>query len=275
MNFSHSSKSNGSLLSKPRLASLNDKKMNQSSSQFYKLPKFNLLNNKRKSTVQLKKPASLKAEHNVTTDEIFKSLLDPKKPKKLEVKQINRTLENVKGTHITLSKKTFMEIMKNYNKMVKKDKPDEDKQNGIFAVKTIKSHVKPLSSILDKNKTEELKNKALKDLLDENFDASSKRDIKSNATSEETLIKLYQKELLFEQVLNSLTEDGIDINTLLYSAFEKLQSDNYITPSNTTFIEDGYFVLEDKVKLPTPKWKKQSFLRNELKINLSKVKSES
>ena len=275
MNFSRSSKSNGSLFSRPRLTSQNDKKMKQSTSQFYELPKFNFLNNKRKSTAQLKKPANLKAEHNVTTDEIFKDLLDPKKPKKLEAKQINKTLENIKGTHITLSKKTFMEIMKKYTKPAKKEKPDENKQNCVSAVKTIKSHAKPLSGLIDKNKTEELKKKALKKLLDENFDASSNRDIKSNTTVEETLVKLYQKELLFEQVLSLLTEDGIDINTLLYSAFEKLQSDNYIPPSNTTFIEDGHFVLEDKVKLPTPKWKKESFLRNELKINLSKINDES
>lgn len=275
MNIPRSSKSNVCLLTKPRLQSCQEKTLKQSISQFYDLQKLNFLNQKRKSTLGLKKTPNPKNEAPSSNDEIFKSLLENRRTKRIEVKHIAKTLDGIKGNSVTMAKKTFVEVVKKCQKStIKKEKTDENRVNVLTTVKSAKNNGRSLHIPLEKSSIEEMKKMALKNLLDEKFDSTTGRAKKDTSNVEDALTTLYQKEILFEQVLNLLSEDSVDINALLYSAFEKLQSDNYIPPSDTTFMEDGYFMLEDKVKLPTPKWKKESLLRNELKINLSKINNE-
>ena len=65
------------------------------------------------------------------------------------------------------------------------------------------------------------------------------------------------------------------MNALLFSAFEKTQYENYIPPSNTSLLTDGWFRFPDVQKSPTPKWKKQPLLANELRLELDKLKSNT
>ena len=275
MNIPRSSKSNICLFNKPRLQSCQEKILKQSISQFYDLQKLNFLDAKRKSSMLLKKTPNPKSDHATLNDEAFKTLLENRRTKRVDVKHIVKTLDGIKGDNVTVTKKTFVEVMRKCTKSVKREKADDTRINVLTTLKSIKQHNnRPLNVSLEKTHIDEIKKNALKNLLDEKFDSTTGRGNKDANTVEDALTTLYQKELLFEQVLNLLSEDSVDINALLFSAFEKLQSDNYIPPTSSTFMEDGYFVLEDKVKLPTPKWKKEVQLRNELKINLSKINSE-
>ena len=276
MNIPRSSKSNICLFNKPRLQSCQEKILKQSISQFYDLQKLNFLDAKRKSTMMLKKTPNPKSECASTNDDAFKTLLENRRTKRVDVKHVAKTLDSIKGDSVTVTKKTFVDVVRKCTKSVKRAKPEESRMNVLTTLKSMKAHTnsRPLNVSLEKGHIDEIKKNALKNLLDEKFDSTTGRGNKDASTVEDALTTLYQKEMLFEQVLNLLSEDSVDINALLFSAFEKLQSDNYIPPTSSTFMEDGYFVLEDKVKLPTPKWKKEVQLRNELKINLSKINSE-
>ncbi len=86
---------------------------------------------------------------------------------------------------------------------------------------------------------------------------------------EEKMVLLFQKELLLENLLSVLDTNEIDINTILYSAFESIQSENYMPKTGQSLIEDGYFVLKDKVKHPPKAKEPSSLLKKNLKLNLN------
>ena len=53
--------------------------------------------------------------------------------------------------------------------------------------------------------------------------------------------------MLLENMLQVLDQNKIDVNQILYSAFENIQCENYIPQTGNSLIEDGYFQLEDKI----------------------------
>ena len=85
---------------------------------------------------------------------------------------------------------------------------------------------------------------ALKNLVNEKFDEIVSPKNHGNNFCEKVaqrIQKLFQKEMLFETSLNLLADDEIDVNQLLYSAFEKIQSENCVVQSDQLRFLDGYF----------------------------------
>ncbi len=87
------------------------------------------------------------------------------------------------------------------------------------------------------------------------------------------MVNLFQKEILLEGLLSVLEQNKIDVNQLLYTTFESIQSDNYIPISEDKSLLEGYFRLEDKIKGRGQRAPVQ--LRDKLKINLEKIQAES
>jgi hypothetical protein len=123
---------------------------------------------------------------------------------------------------------------------------------------------------------EEMRCKALKNLVNEEFDdVLGENDKKLGKNQAEivsdTIQRLFQKELLFEQSLNLLTEDEVDINQLLFCAFERIQSENYCPPANKSILLDGHFEYPDQLQMPTSRWLKDKRVAKEFKLDMNEI----
>ncbi len=87
------------------------------------------------------------------------------------------------------------------------------------------------------------------------------------------IILLFQKEILLEEILSLLHQDDLDVKSLLYHTFEKIQSNNYCPPTGKSLIQDGYFEFGDKINFPTPKWKHQK-IKEKLQLNFEKINQQ-
>lgn len=85
-----------------------------------------------------------------------------------------------------------------------------------------------------------------------------------------TMIMLCQKEILLDEILAILNEEDIDLNNLLSITLERIEANHYDPPSDISLESGLSLVLEDKMRMPTPKWQ-DSILENQLKIDLSQV----
>ena len=110
----------------------------------------------------------------------------------------------------------------------------------------------------------------------ENYKNLAKRLIINNDSSmpenklENNLLLLYQKEVLLDEILAILNEEEIDLNNLLSITQERIEANHY-EPPNDMSIESGLsLVLEDKIKMPTPKWSNPR-IENKLKIDLTTI----
>ena len=270
MHLPRTSNSKPNLATRKRINSCHPSDLKSSLNHFHETAKLGFLDHKRQSENALKLKNSMKNDLKRTDDELFKSLLDQKKPKELNLKNITKTLTSVKKKNVVVSRKLLEKLFKAFAKSLKKQKLGSLKEN---LQNNTKNNSKKAKLVVNKDRLEGLRMTALKNLLNEKFNEGSSKGKKTESFDEQ-VITLFQKEMLFEQVLSILSEDEVDINALLFSAFEKIQSENYIPPTNNSLAENGYFVLEDKLKLPTPKWKKETRIRNELKINLSGIDLE-
>ena len=115
-----------------------------------------------------------------------------------------------------------------------------------------------------------LKKKAKKELTKERFydlpaDKSTAMDAKELRRG---FLSLLQKDLLFEQVLNLLSEEDVDINDLLFAAFQKIQNSSKKSPDSEEASEnEEYFEFESKLQMPTPSWRKNKSIGEELKLD--------
>lgn len=110
---------------------------------------------------------------------------------------------------------------------------------------------------------EELKLEAKRQIIDGNQENSGK-------SLKEQMVVLYQKELLLDEILQILNEEDIDLNNLLSITLERIEANHYEPPKDI-ILENGISLrLEDKMRMPTPKWT-NSILTNQLKLDLSDV----
>ena len=117
-------------------------------------------------------------------------------------------------------------------------------------------------------KLDRLSQKAVKMLVDETFDD---KNIDTDKSSKDRVIVLFQKEKLLESILSILSADDVDVNGLLFSAFEKAQCENYSPPTDRTILQSGSFRYSDQVQFPDSKWKKSPRLAKELKLDLKNL----
>ena len=119
-----------------------------------------------------------------------------------------------------------------------------------------------------------LAEKALRLFVNEQFGAKDLDSEKDDELSAESrLVVLFQKEILLENMLGFLAGDGVDVNALLFNAFEKVQCENYCPPSGEELETKGSFRFPDALKLPASKWRKSPSLAKELRLKLESVGS--
>lgn len=114
-------------------------------------------------------------------------------------------------------------------------------------------------------RADELRERAVRLLSAENFNPQD------YPPTEADLLMLYQKEALLNNVLEILGKDNVDTNALLLNAFEKIQCDNYIPPTDRPLLQKGYFVLEERVRARPAQWRACRDLAEELRLDLSGV----
>ena len=142
------------------------------------------------------------------------------------IENLKTSLIKQKSSTLILSKNTLLKVIDKIN--AQKDSLEES----VSVKKSIKLLEK--NNVLNENYLMKMKTLALKNLVNENFDEVMRDSEKTRSEFDkvgETIRKLFQKEILFEQSLNLLADDDVDINQLLFCAFEKIQSDNYSIPT--------------------------------------------
>jgi hypothetical protein len=153
--------------------------------------------------------------------------------------------------------------------------------------KLCKQNIPPESTPLKKNASpflekafpvsldflENQKNIALKNLINEKFESSfgDNQTPKGGRGAAQTIQKLFQKEALFEQSLNLLAEDNVDLNQLLFCAFERIQSENFDVPKEAARLLDGDFQFEDRLQMPRSKWLSDSQTAQQMRIELGSL----
>ena len=120
-----------------------------------------------------------------------------------------------------------------------------------------------LKTGISNKQLDRLSEKAMKLFINEQFGAKE-----SENSPEDRITVLFQKEILLENILALLASDNVDVNALLFSAFEKAQCEHYAPPTDESIVSSGSFRFPDAMKLPTPRWKKSSQLVKELKLEL-------
>lgn len=78
-----------------------------------------------------------------------------------------------------------------------------------------------------------------------------------------------------ESLLTVLEQNKIDVNSLLFSAFENIQCENYIPKTGQSLIEEGYFELDNIVEHPPKSQELSDSLKNKLVIDLNAIKNVS
>ena len=136
----------------------------------------------------------------------------------------------------------------------------------------------PFKKSIDVNLLKNCQQTALRQLVKEEFNLQSSKDlnnIKGSVEAEQFLVLLFQKELLLENLLTVLEQNKIDVNSLLYSAFENIQCENYIPKTGQSLLQEGYFELEDKVAHPPQKEELSSSLKEKLFLDLKAIHNSS
>ena len=256
--------------------------------------KKNKLFNKRKGSLKYIKPKSIlnfkqksSIRKTINHDEIFKNFLNSKITKK---KKPIKLIKKIKEPRITISKKIFTKLIKNFKNKTKTKKTEKTKKSSksLKPKKTVNKNKKKTTLIMQKINTRQthknppnlptklssLKKRAIKNLINENFNLKSSSKITENSTPKQidkNLIILFQKELILENLLKVLDNSKIDITDILYTAFENIQSEYYFPKSNESLVKDGYFVLEDVVKHPPRKRVLGEVVMGKLNIDLEGV----
>jgi len=113
----------------------------------------------------------------------------------------------------------------------------------------------------------------------ESYKNLAKRLIINNDSSmpenklENNLLLLYQKEVLLDEILAILNEEEIDLNNLLSITLERIEANHYEPPNDVSMESGLSLVLEDKIKMPAPKWSNPR-IENKLKIDLTTIGNE-
>ena len=180
------------------------------------------------------------------------------------------SLHKIKAANIVMSKELIIKLI---DKLETKKDITED---------SMKNFKKTFHQMTKKNQItmvylNEMKTEAMKNLINERFDdVMTENDTKDKNYNEvnDTVQKLFQKEMLFENSLKLLSQDEIDINQLLFCAFEKIQSENYCPPTGQSRFIDGYFEFSDQLKMPTSRWRKDKKKVKEFKLEFEKIDEE-
>ena len=207
-------------------------------------------------------------------DSFFLKLLNENKEKKLTPEKTIEFTKNLKSSNIVLSKNILLKLLKNFEKKRSQSSSNSElffnsKKNKIYH-----SKLKIKKKVDFGERLKEIRRKAIKALVNEKFDLKSSSeldDFSSKENVDKKLSLLFQKELLLENLLNVLDSNKIDVTNILYTAFENIQSENYIPKTGKSLIKDGYFILEDKIRHPPKKKILNSDVKKNLKIDLQSL----
>ena len=256
---------------------MNKKKGNRSTSKI--IDEFSISKNELKPKLRLgskKKLIILDAEKENNKmifvnshDTIIDNFINQKRNNQ-ELEEFKVSIINLRSKMIVLSKDTML-------KLIDRMKFLDDSNDKIRRLNKIISEMEEKSKLTMRN-LNEIKLEALKDLINEKFDEFvHDQNGKEKNTDEvrDSLKKLFQKEMLLEQSLNLLTEDNVDINQLLFCAFERIQSENYYPPTGESRFLDGHFEFGDQLKMPTSRWMKDKQKSKEFKLKLEHIVDDS
>lgn len=204
---------------------------------------------------------SLKSQNH---DFLLETLLQ--KSSNAFIEDLNLILSKIESEQIKISKTLFRKIVKNLEII----KPAISnfpvlKKVPLFPERTI---------VLTTAFLEEQKQIAIKNLVSENFDdilSGNKQSFLKNQKLTKKIQNLFQKEMLFEHSFSLLLDDEIDVNQLLFCAFEKIQSENYVPSPNCSKFVDGHFEYEDTVRMEPSKLWKDKNRASQFKIQINDV----
>jgi hypothetical protein len=91
---------------------------------------------------------------------------------------------------------------------------------------------------------------------------------------ENNLLLLYQKEVLLDEILAILNEEEIDLNNLLSITLERIEANHYEPPNDVSMESGLSLVLEDKIKMPIPKWSNPR-IEGKLRIDLTHIGNDA
>lgn len=114
---------------------------------------------------------------------------------------------------------------------------------------------------------EEIENKAKKHLVED-------IEEKDPDSFQSKIIKLTQKSIILDETLEILKEEGIDLNHMLSVIIEKIEAAYFVPPSDITLESGVSLVLEDKMRMPTPKLNLGT-LQDQLRLNLANIKQKA
>ena len=229
--------------------------------------KGSLFSKKGNQTKETEKENCLPSQIN-SNDSILRVYLSEKQTKQT-TEDLKKSISKLKTTHLTFSKESVLELIE---KIKIKNEAIEESGNSKWKLTQKEKKNGVNQEFLDLTKT-----LALKNLVNEQFDEVVNFNAKSIKDSDkigEIVQRLFQKEMLFEQSLNLLSEDDVDINQLLFCAFERIQSENYCPPSDQNIFLDGHFEFADQLKMPTSKWLKDKKKAREFRLKFECIQGE-
>ena len=227
------------------------------------------LNNKKSTFVVEKRSVNVEEKPIPKNhDFIFDKILESKSSASV-ADQIIQVTSKIPFDLIKISKQVFLKLIK---------RVESHRINSIDLPLLKKQSIpQPKLPLLSLNFLDEQKAIAIKNLVNEKFDevVSKKKESLDKITKiTEKIQKLFQKEMLFEHSLTLLAEDEIDVNQLLYCAFEKIQSENYVAPSDQIRFLDGYFEYEDQLHMPVSRVWRDKNRASQFKIDLTEMVEE-
>lgn len=239
--------------------------------------KENIFNN-RKFSMKYVKNMKLKNEKiKKNHDSYFLKLISENEEKKLTPEKTIEFTKTLKTSKIILSKNILIKLLKKFEKKNNQSATNSELFSHTNKNKFFHSKLKIKKKIDFGQRLKEIRQKAIKALVNEKFDLKSSselEDFSSKENIDKKLSLLFQKELLLENLLNVLDSNKIDVTNILYTAFENIQSENYIPKTGKSLIKDGYFVLEDKIKHPPKKKLLSSDIKKHLKIDLQSLSND-
>lgn len=229
--------------------------------------KGSLFSKKRNQAKETEKENWLPCQLN-SNDSILRVYLN-EKPTKKTTEDLKKSISKLKSTHLTFSKESILELIE---KIKIQNEAIEESGNS-----KLKLTQKEIKNDVNQEFLDLIKTRALKNLVNEQFDEVvnfNAKSIKDSDKTGEIVQRLFQKEMLFEQSLNLLSEDDVDINQLLFCAFERIQSENYCPPSGQSRFLDGHFEFADQLKMPTSKWLKDKKKAKEFQLKFECIQAE-
>lgn len=88
--------------------------------------------------------------------------------------------------------------------------------------------------------------------------------------SDQKIVKLTQKSIILDEMLEVLKEEGIDLNHMLSIIIEKIEATFFVPPSDISLVSGVDLDLEDRMKMPTPTWKRED-LPNSFHLDLKNI----